>query len=116
MISRSGLLGIAILTIPIAVPAGAAPFKPDAPALKPNRVDVEYVPPKSSAHEALYKLVQERRLLEKIRDLLAPIRLPRRLLLKTVGCDGTVNVGASQDSPPSAIDACYTTAHGVQRH
>jgi hypothetical protein len=103
MISRSGLLGIAILTFLIAVPADAAPFKPDAPALKPNRVDVEYVPPKSSAHEALYKLVQERRLLEKIRDLLAPIRLPRRLLLKTVGCDGTVNAWYDD----GVITVCY---------
>jgi hypothetical protein len=103
MISRSGLLGIAILTFLIVVPADAAPFKPDAPALKPNRVDVEYVPPKSSAHEALYKLVQERRLLEKIRDLPAPIRLPRRLLLKTVGCDGTVNAWYDD----GVITVCY---------
>jgi hypothetical protein len=103
MISRSGLLGIAILTFLIAVPADAAPFKPDAPALKPNRVDVEYVPPKSSAHEALYKLVRERRLLEKIRDLLAPIRLPRRLLLKARGCDGEICHPASREgrgAPP----------------
>jgi hypothetical protein len=26
------------------------------------------------------------------------------------------SVRVSQDSPPSAIDACYTNAHGVQRH
>ena len=90
MISRITLPRAAILTFLIAVSADAAPFKPDAAELKPNRVDVEYVPPKSSAHDTLYKLVQERRLLEKIRDLLAPIRLPRRLLLKARGCDGEV--------------------------
>src|SRR5579864_4023946 len=32
--------------------------------------EVQYVPPKSSAHDELYKLVRERRVLEKIRDLL----------------------------------------------
>jgi hypothetical protein len=75
----------------------------DAAALKPNRVDVEYMPPKSSDHDELYKLVQERRLLEKIRDLLAPLRLPRRLLLKTQGCDGEVNAWYFN----SAITVCY---------
>jgi hypothetical protein len=89
-------LGATILTFLIAVAA-------DAAALKPNRVDVEYVPPKSSAHDALYKLVQERRLLEKIRDLLAPVRLPRRLLLKTVGCDGVVNAWYDD----GVITVCY---------
>ena len=103
MISRIALLRAAILTFLIAVSADAAPFKPDAAELKPNRVDVEYVPPKSSAHDTLYKLVQERRLLEKIRDLLAPIRLPRRLLLKARGCDGQINAWYDD----AVITVCY---------
>jgi hypothetical protein len=93
---RVVLLGATILTFLIAVPAGAA-------TLKPNQVDVEYVPPKSSAHDPLYKLVRERRLLEKIRDLLIPFRLPRRLLLKTEGCDGEVNAWYDD----GAITVCY---------
>jgi hypothetical protein len=100
MINRSGRavasLGATILTFLIAVPA-------DAAALKPNRVDVAYEPPKSSAHDELYKLVQERRVLEKIRDLLAPFRLPRRLLLKTTGCDGEVNAWYDD----GVITVCY---------
>jgi hypothetical protein len=103
MISRIALLRAAIPTFLIAVSADAAPFKPDAAELKPNRVDVEYVPPKSPAHESLYKLVQERRLLERIRDLLAPLRLPKRLLLKARGCDGEVN--AWHDD--AVITVCY---------
>ena len=103
MIQRSGFLNVAILTFLITAPANATPFKPDAAALKPNRVDVEYVPPKSSAHDTLYKLVQERHLLEKIRDLLAPIRLPRRLLLKARGCDGEVNAWYDD----AVITLCY---------
>jgi hypothetical protein len=100
MINRRGwtvvYLGAAILTYLIAGPA-------DASALKPNRVDVEYLPPKSSVHDALYKLVQERRLLEKMRDLLAPLRLPRRLLLQAKGCDGEVN--AWYDN--ATVTVCY---------
>ena len=50
--------------------------------LKPNRVDIQYMPPKSSDYESLYKRVQERRRLEIIRHMLAPLRLPRRVLLR----------------------------------
>jgi hypothetical protein len=100
MINRRGWtvvsLGATILTFLIAVPADAAP-------LRPNQIDVEYVPPKSSAHDALYKLARERHLLEKIRDLLAPLRLPRRLLLKTVGCDGVINAWYDD----GVITVCY---------
>ena len=63
----------------------------EATTLEPDRVDVEYVTPKSSAHNALYKLVREQRILEEIRDLLEPFRLPQRLLIRTAGCDGQVN-------------------------
>jgi hypothetical protein len=75
----------------------------DAAALRPNRVDVEYEAPKSSAHDTLYRLAQERRLLEKIRDLLAPLRLPTRLLLKARGCDGEVNAWYDD----AVITVCY---------
>ena len=90
------LLGATIVTFLMAASA-------DAATLKPNRVDVEYVPPKSPAHDALYKLVQERRVLEKIRDLLVPVRLPRRVLLKAQGCDGVVNAWYDD----GVITVCY---------
>ena len=100
MIIRRGCtvvsLGAIILIFLMGVPAGAA-------TLQPNRIDVQYVPPKSSAHDLLYKLVQERRVLEKMRDLLVPFRLPRRLLLKTEGCDGEVNAWYDD----GAITVCY---------
>jgi len=100
MIIRRGCtvvsLGAIILIFLMGVPA-------DAATLQSNRIDVQYVPPKSSAHGLLYKLVQERRVLEEIRDLLVPFRLPRRLLLKTVGCDGEVNAWYDD----GAITVCY---------
>ena len=89
-------VGATILTFLIAVPAGAA-------TLEPDRVGVEYVPPKSSAHNALYKLVREQRILEEIRDLLEPFRLPQRLLIRTEGCDGQVNAWYDD----GIITVCY---------
>ena len=89
-------LGATILGYLIVIPANGAVFKP-------NRVEVEYVLPKTSAHDSLYRLVRDRHLLEQIRDLLAPLRLPRRLLLKTEGCDGEINAWYDD----GAITVCY---------
>ena len=68
-----------------------------------DRIQVSYVPPKNSAHESLFKLLKERQVLERFRDLLSPLRLPRTLVLKTEGCDGESNAWYEDD----AITVCY---------
>jgi hypothetical protein len=49
------------------------------------------------------QLVKEGRTLEKIQALLSPLRLPRRLLLKTQGCDGVSNAWYDGE----AVTVCY---------
>ena len=68
-------------------PASAAPLT----GLEPNRVRVEYLPPKNPAHQYIHDRLKERAVLERLADFLSPIRLPRELVLKLEGCDGTVN-------------------------
>jgi hypothetical protein len=68
----------------------------------PNRIDINYVEPKSADHQPLYKLLKERQALEKIRDLLSPLRLPHRLLLETREC-GMSNALSNEDS----VIVCY---------
>jgi len=58
---------------------------------KTDRIDVQYVAPKSSEHRAVLELVREHRTLEKIKQLLSPLRLSRRLLIKTEACNGEAN-------------------------
>jgi hypothetical protein len=58
---------------------------------KTDRIDIEYVAPKSPEHQPVLELIKEHRTLEKIKQLLSPLRLPRRLLIKTEGCDGVSN-------------------------
>ncbi|MGE3147920.1 MAG: DUF4344 domain-containing metallopeptidase [Pseudorhodoplanes sp.] len=62
-----------------------------APALKADRIDIRYVEPKSSEHQPVYRMVKEGKALESIREILRPLKLPRRLLLQTAGCDGESN-------------------------
>jgi len=93
----STILGI-VVTVSVA-PAVHAQSK----NAKPNRIDVRYVAPKSAEHQQLFDLIKERRALERIQELLKPIRLPRRLLIKTEGCDGESNAWYDGE----AVTICY---------
>jgi Putative metallopeptidase len=73
-----------------------------APRGQPNRIDINYVEPKSADYLPLSKLLKEHQTLEKIRDLLSPLRLPHRLLLETREC-GFPNALSNEDS----VIVCY---------
>jgi hypothetical protein len=111
------------LALAIAATVGAAIAR-EAAALRTNRVEIEYLTPKNPAHENIYRLMRERKVLERFREYLSPLRLPRVLLLKVEGCDGEENAWYADD----AVTVCYeyldsilkngaeqTTADGVTR-
>jgi Putative metallopeptidase len=75
----------------------------NARQFKPNRVDINYVEPTSVASQSVYKLLKERHALEKIRDLLDPLRLPHRLLIQVRDCDGISNAWSDEES----VTVCY---------
>jgi hypothetical protein len=93
------IVTVLIAAVLILAAAGADARKA-SPA--PNRIDINYVEPKSADHQPLYKLLKERQALEKIRDLLSPLRLPHRLLLETREC-GMSNALSNEDS----VIVCY---------
>jgi hypothetical protein len=92
--------------------------------LRPDRIQITYVAPKNPAHEAVFQQLKERQVLERFKQMLSPMRLPRTLRLKLEGCDGDSNAWFDGD----AITVCYeyidevlknapkeTTAAGVTR-
>jgi Putative metallopeptidase len=87
--------------------AAAAPAR-----LEPKRIDISYGEPKSAANEPAHKLLKERRVLEKIRDLLSPLRLPHRVLLQTIDCDGVSNAFANEES----INVCYEYINDIWKN
>ncbi|MBX9845111.1 MAG: DUF4344 domain-containing metallopeptidase [Xanthobacteraceae bacterium] len=91
-----------VLALSVVTSADAKPAKP-AKRAKADRIDIAYVAPKSPEHRAVLELVKEHRTLEKIKQLLSPLRLSRRLLIKTAGCDGVSN--AWYDG--KAVTVCY---------
>jgi hypothetical protein len=80
--------------------------------LRADRIQISYLPPKNSAHEAIFKLLKERRILERFKGLLSALRLPRALLLKVEGCDGESNAWYGDD----AVTVCYEYLEDILRN
>src|SRR5262249_50163610 len=85
-------LGCAVL----ASAAGAQP----APA---DGVVIEYGPPANPAHKPIHDLVKDNQGLERVREVLLPIRWPRTLRLQLKGCDGEANAWYEE----STVTVCY---------
>ena len=92
-----------ILRVSIVALALLGATEASAERARANRIDIQYVEPTSPDHQPVFKLLKERRALEKVRQLLSPIRLPRRLLLQTKGCDGISNAWYDGES----VTVCY---------
>lgn len=73
------------------------------PDLQPRRIDIQYVEPKNAKLRPVYEEIRKVRTLEKIQALLSPLKLPRRLLIKTEDCDGVSNAWYEDD----AVTVCY---------
>jgi len=75
----------------------------DAAQYSSEQIRIECVPPKDPAHQPLYDEIKQAQVLERIQELLSPLRLPRPLLVKVTGCDGESNAWYEED----AITVCY---------
>jgi hypothetical protein len=89
------LIGLAVSCVPALAQKKSS--------LRTDQVRGEYVPPKDAKHQAIYDHVRERQILERLRDFLSPLRLPRRLTLKVESCDGVANAYYQEDT----VTVCY---------
>ena len=70
---------------------------------KPRQIRIQYVKPVNPAHQPILDELKRARGLERMQALLAPIRLPRPLLLKLDSCDGDANAWYDEGE----IVVCY---------
>lgn len=90
---------------------------------KPDRIRIQYVPPKEPEHQVIYEDMQERLALERIQEFLSPYLLPKTLKLELAGCDGEADAFYGDE----VITICYeylqylwdnrpekTTASGIE--
>jgi hypothetical protein len=73
---------------------------------QPNRISVAYVTPKNSSFQQLYDRLRDRRALEKIQEILSPLRLPEELTIKTAEC-GVVNSWYTRENSKPSVTICY---------
>jgi hypothetical protein len=99
----------------LALPAlgWAAPAAAASPVLHSDRFRVLYELPKDPAHQALFEELKSKRVLEKFREFLSFIRLPRILTLKLAGCDGEDNAWYEPDD--RTITVCYEYVEEVRK-
>ena len=80
--------------------------------LQTRQIDVEYVAPKNAAHSELYAALRKMRVLEQLQEFLSPVRLPRRIMIRTQGCDGKANSSFDIDT----ITVCYEYFDVILKH
>jgi hypothetical protein len=79
-----------------------------APAAPPHeRISIAYEAPKNPEHQKVYELVKQRRVLEILKGILSPFRLPVDLEIRTVGCDGVANAYFDHKGGQRTIRMCY---------
>ena len=82
------------------------------PPLRTDQVRVVYALPKEPKHQPIHDALRERGILEVLRTLLNPFRLPRQLTLEVKGCDGKVD--AYYDDGTATL--CYEYVELIQQH
>ena len=88
--------------------AGDKLYIAGAPATSPHEpISIVYEPPKNPEHQKVYELVKQRRVLEILKGILAPFRLPVDLEIRTVGCDGVANAYFDHKGNQRTIRMCY---------
>ena len=78
-------LGASCLAVCIVLIASAA-IPASADEARPNRIHIEYVPPKNPENQRLYDALKERRALEKMQEIFNPFRLSNDLNMRTFEC------------------------------
>jgi hypothetical protein len=97
------LAGVAISALCVAATLLALAPDVEGAEAQPNRVRVEYYPPKNPAHQPIYDMLREKRALEKLQEVFSPFRLPIELTLQIGPCDGVANAWYNRP----AISVCY---------
>jgi hypothetical protein len=70
---------------------------------RPEQITIRYVEPADPAHRPILERLRERRALETVQAIFAPMRLPKPLAIQTSSCEGQINAWFDGDT----ITICY---------
>ena len=89
----------------------SAPAKPAAKG-RTGMIRGVYEPPKNPKHQEVYEWAKKLQVLEKFSDALRAHRLPKPLVMKFAGCDGTSN--AWYEPEDGTVTFCYEYVAEIQ--
>ncbi|HWE22339.1 MAG TPA: DUF4344 domain-containing metallopeptidase [Myxococcales bacterium] len=95
----------ASLPVLVSFAANAAPAQQQTPKGRTGMFRGAYDPPKDPKYQVYYDRLRKEQALERFSQVLSSIRLPKPLLIKFAGCDGTVN--AWYEAADSTVTYCY---------
>jgi Putative metallopeptidase len=81
--------------------------------LQPDRIRIQYDPPKNPEHHKLYEMLRQEHALEMVQQMLSPFRLPVDLTIKTLGCDGLINSWYNTDDSVPTVHMCYELLQNI---
>jgi Putative metallopeptidase len=107
--TSTAVLGLAMAA------AGSAGLSAPASAQAPtnSQIDIAYVEPTNPAYEPLYQRLKVRQPLEELQQFLAPLKLPKKLLVQTKEC-GTTYVPVAAYKGGTA-NICYEYLDQIER-
>ena len=108
----------AIATLALAgiglVAGGGSGYAQSAPALDNPQVEIAYVEPSNAAHRPIYDRLKQRKVLEELKQFLAPLRFPanRKLTVKLATC-GENSIGSRYED--GVITICYEHIERIRK-
>jgi hypothetical protein len=82
-----------------------------AETLRNDNVEIAYVEPRNPDYERFYQGLQARKVLEELRAFLAPLKLPRKILIKVDQCDKPIQLY----QPGGPVVICYEYVARLQQ-
>jgi hypothetical protein len=76
------------------------------PSLQSDRVSIAYIPPDDVQYQEVYDLLRGHRVLEKVQEILSPLRSPEELTIKTTECK-EVNSWYGRENLKPTVTICY---------
>ena len=108
----------AIATLALAgiglVASGGSGHAQSAPVLDNRQVEIAYVEPSNAAHRPIYDRLKQRKVLEELKQFLAPLRFPadRKLMVKLATC-GENSIGSRYED--GVITICYEHIERIRK-
>ena len=108
LVGKNLSLAGAIIGVAMVQSSASLAQSPASPAQgsQPDRISIAYVPPSGASYQELFDFLRDHHALEKIQEILSPLRLPEDLTVKTAEC-GMINSWYKRENSKPTVTICY---------